>query len=430
MAELKKIKKVTTITDEMKLDAKAYALDKVFQRDSSLSKVFGGLKNLGDRSDSKFAKIGFKTLANIVMPFTQTPANVLDKMIEYGPGGIIKALFNSKKNGVFDQKYFVDNLSSGITGTGLLALGWYMAKKNVITTKPEQSQKIRNFQQMQGKGDFALRFGKTYYTIDWAQPTAAMLLAGAEIFKGGQRGEDAFKKTLNAITAGGDTFFNMSMLKNVSSLFGSGSSPTGSLINMLTGSSTQFTPTMGKQISQLMDPYVRETYDPNMLKEQYNKILARLPGASKTLPIKTDALGQDIKDYQGNNSWFNVLLNPGFKTTEVDNPELKEIQRLFDIEKDTDILPGKEAMNSGKFSKDKTEYTMTPEELTKFKKRYGDIVLNGSKNLTGIKELFKTKTYNYATDKIKQSLVKKRYDRAYEMAVDELLKSRGAKAKK
>jgi hypothetical protein len=425
IAELKKIKKVTEITDEMRIDAKAYALDKVFQRDSELSKIFGGAKNLSQNT-------GFKVLANLIMPFSQTPANILDKMIEYSPGGVLKSIkeLAFPKNGVFNQKYFVDNLSSGLTGTGILVLGYFMAKNKLITSKAPSSQKQRSFEQMQGKGNYALRFGDSYYTIDWAQPVATMLLAGAEMFNG-SKGDDAFKKTLSSLMAAGDTFFNMSMLRNVSSLFGTGNSPMGSFINTLMGSSTQFTPTMGKQISQLIDPYVRETYDPNMLKEQYNKILARIPGLSKTLPIKRDAIGKEVKAYQGRNNFLNVMLNPGFFTKESDDPALKEIQRLYETDKDTDVLPGKEVLTSGKFTEKKVDYTMSAKELEQFAKTYGNVLqngytVNGIKYL-GINSLINTPVYKRLNDKGKANRIKGIYDKAYEQAKAEFFKTRGVK---
>lgn len=429
IAELKKIKKVTDVTDEMMIDAKAYALDKVFQRDSELAKIFSRVKNASDN-------VGFKILANTVMPFTQTPANVLDKMIEYSPGGIIKAIreLAFPKNGVFNQKYFVDNLSSGLTGTGMLVLGYIMMAKNIlIITKASPSSKERRFEQAEGKSNYALKFGDSYYTIDWAQPVASILLAGAEMYKGGQRGDDAFRKVLNSLTEGGATFFNMSLLKNVSSLFGSGTNPNpaASLIKTLLGSTTQFTPTAGKQIAQLIDPYVRETYDPNLLKEQINVIKSRLPGLSMTLPVKRDAMGKEIKAYQGRNNLLNVMLNPGFYTKESDDPAIKEIRRLFDIEKDTDLLPGKEALTTGKFRYNQKDYTMSAKEFEQFNKTYGDILQNGFTSngikYPGINTLINTPVYKKLNDKGKASRIKGIYDKAYEMAKREFLKKRGIK---
>jgi hypothetical protein len=423
VAELKRIKKVAEITDEMKVDARVYALDKVFQNDSELSKIFSGAKNLSQ-------KPLFKVLANLIMPFSQTPANILDKMIEYGPGGIIKALVNSKKSGVFNQKYFVDNLASGLTGTGILALGYYMASKKLITGKPDMSAKARDFKTMVGQGNYALRFGGNYYTIDWAQPVATMLLAGAQGYFGGANGEDEFKKVLNSLEAGGDTFFNMSLLKNVSSLFGTGNSPMGSLINTLLGTTTQFTPTMGKQISQLIDPYVRETYDPNMLKQQYNKILARLPWASETLPIKTDLMGEDIKSYQGKNNVLNVMFNPGFYTEDKATPAQKEMLRLYDsgaAPTATDVFPSA-LPSSVTDPSTKIKYTLTADQMNKYKKLYGEITLNGLRDSrgnvlrSGLDSIINSASYKALSDQNKAKKISSILTNAKDRATAEILK--------
>jgi hypothetical protein len=123
-------------------------------------------------------------------------------------------------------------------------------------------------------------------------------------------------------------------------------------------------------------------------------------------------------------------LNPGFFTKEVDDPVLKEIQRLYEIDKDTNILPGTTALTSGKFTENKTNYTMTAKEFEQFNKVYGDALQNGYTK-AGTKHLslkgfvespyYKNKT---TTDTTKKKRITSMYDKAYELAKKDFFKRR------
>jgi hypothetical protein len=69
IVELKKIMKTKTVTDDMKSNSIMYGLDKVFQNDSTVAKAMTKLRKSS-------------VLFDIVLPFTQTPGNIFDKILD------------------------------------------------------------------------------------------------------------------------------------------------------------------------------------------------------------------------------------------------------------------------------------------------------------------------------------------------------------
>jgi hypothetical protein len=158
IAELKRIYKTAGVTDEMEADAMLYALDRTFQNDSKLATGVQRMKNAIDDPT-------YKAIANIIVPFAKTPANVLDKISDYTPIGLVKALGHLGKTagkGTFDQHYFSQRLGRMLTGSGAIALGYVLAQKGIITGKPTpttNNNKKGNFDKETGKQGYSLKLG-------------------------------------------------------------------------------------------------------------------------------------------------------------------------------------------------------------------------------------------------------------------------------
>ncbi len=82
--------------------------------------------------------------------------------------------------------------------------------------------------------------------------------------------------------------------------------------------------------NELIDNTVRETYNPNPVKEAGNRVIAKIPGAAQSLPKRKNVWGKDYERYQdGSNNLFNVLINPAFVSTLKADPASKEIIGIF-----------------------------------------------------------------------------------------------------
>jgi len=435
IAELKKIKKTNIVTDEMEQMAREHALERTLQNDSWISKK---ISKMGTNKDDPFL---WKLLVNLVVPFKKTPGNILDKFIDYSPGGAFKAVGHGLKTagkGTFNQKFFVDSLARSLTGTGLAVTGYLLAKNGIVTGSRDPSNKIENFETALGKQNYAFKIGDTYQTFDWALPASAPIAMGADFYYAESRTKEGQNAFLKGTESSINLLFKSTMLQGLSKLT-AGYSPAASIGQTLLGSTTQFTPTAGKQITQLKDPYQRETYDPDWVMQTLNKSKVRIPGLSEKLPAKVDVFGNDIKAFQGKNNVWNVLFNPGFSTEFKPNEIQKEIIRLYNDTGKTEHIPiAAEKYIDG--TKEHPKIALSAQEYVDYQKKIAKYTFDGwgakgkLKSSTGFNGIMRTENYKNAKDdksgtadekrvKMMESIVKN----AKAQAKAEILEKRGYK---
>ena len=306
-----KLNKTSDITEEMMNKAKEYAEDKTFQNVSKLAKSFQGLRKVLNLD----GKIG---LGDVVLPFTKTPANILDKAVDYSPIGGFKGIINlanGLKKGALDQKKVVDQLGRSLTGSALIMAGYELASQGVLTGKSDKDKDVAALERQTGKSDYAFKVGDTYRTFSWAQPAAIPLAMGADIYYQTKDKKAAENFIIEAAKSGGKTLFDQSLLQGVNKLF-AGSNPAESIAEAFQNYPQQFLPTLGKQINQLGDPLSRGTYSDKWSEKQLNEAKSKIPGLSSALEPRIDTLGREVKNFQGKNNLYNVFLNPGYTTKE------------------------------------------------------------------------------------------------------------------
>ena len=322
-----KIAKVTKPTKDMLEKAKLSAQDRTLQNNSQMVESFKKVQQaLNFEKTGEPKKFG---LGNIVLPFAKTPANILDKAIDYTPLGSLKAIsqvIGTKK--IFNQKLFVDRIGRSVVGTGGIALGYDLAKNGMITGNFNKDKDVAAMDRQTGKSPYSFVSGNTYKTFDWAAPASIMLAIGADLYYGGKDRKDMANVAVEALKSGGTTLLNQSLLQGIQRMFGYNDLIGGISASML-NAPTQFVPTALKQASQLKDSVQRDTYNADPLKKLGNQIKAKLPLMSEKLPPKIDTLGRDVKQFQGKNNAFNVLINPGFTTKNVANDTEKFVTKLY-----------------------------------------------------------------------------------------------------
>lgn len=416
IAELKGLGR--TIDDNAMIEAKQYALDRVFQNNSVLSEKARMIKN------------GLGPIGDIVMPFTQTPANILDKLIDYSPGGFIKAItqLGSIKKGTFNQKLFVDRIGRSLTGLGIGILGYAMAKKGVITGKRNEDTDVANYEQSLGKSPYAVKIGDTYHTFDWAQPVSGILAMGADIYFAGKEQKDAISAISAGVKSAGNTLINQSLFQGIVNLFSGYNDPVGGLAKTALNAPLQFAPTFTSNIAKQIDPYVRETYDPNPLKQTANKFAAKIPFASKALPVKVNQFGEEVKQQQGTgpiNKAVNLFLNPSLSTTFKPNETQKEILRLYE-EGGTKVQFPTTVDKYIEETKDHPRINLTPSEFTQYQKLTGELTMKKFAEIINTSDYKNTQGNDrYTADEIKAKWLSDLISEAKAEAKREILRSRG-----
>ena len=198
----------------------------------------------------------------------------------------------------------------------------------------------------------------------------------------------------------------------------SGYSPASGLGAALLGATSQATPTVGSAIAKTIDPVVRETYDPNTVKQQGNKLIARLPFASKTLLPKVDVKGQPILQSQGRGLGaraFENFLAPFKISKEVDDKVNAELMRIQSETGDNAVLLNKTPKG---LEKNNEKYIFTTKEYTQYQ------TTAGQKAYNDINSFMKTPEYKDMTDSERAEAIKKIHANALESAQVEMFKNR------
>lgn len=374
--------KAKGITYEMAVDgkhdaaveaARAYAVSeaaKATYRDSNAFSDF--VSNLG--------KTGYKpadALVDALLPFRRTPANILVRgTVDYSPLALVKA-FAQVKSGA-DASAVVDTLSSGLTGTGVLALGAYLAAEGLLHIKAGGDDREEDFLKASGYQDFALRLGDTSYTLDWLVPAAMPLFAGVALWNGWEENGGGFDDFLSAMGGISDVILETSMLQSINSMIENMSYADNKawfiLSSALTSYLSQAVPTIGGKIASAMDDTARKAYTQGGKSDAetdasyfVQSILRKVPGGREQLQPSIDLWGREISNGGAAERFFEAFVSPGFFSAADTGAVTKELQRLAATQGST-VYPVKASRS---FTVNgKTKY-LTAEEYTEFAKNLG-----------------------------------------------------------
>lgn len=374
---------------EIEESARMYALDQVFQGDTAIARRASQLR----RSMGVFG--------DILIPFTQTPANILDKLVDYSPVGFARDIYRlgvRRATGEFDQKQFVDTLGRAFTGSGVIMLGYALAKKGLLTTDiyqqsetaeeyklrtllGEQSYSLITNAEFDDKGNLT---GGTYHSINWMSPVGSMLLMGADFYNGVEGSEEELLGALyRGFQTAVDGVFAQSFLSGVTDLIasnqynsntkssGAAQKITDTLISQFTG---QLSMNLLASTTRVIDPYKRETYDPNKLKKAFNTWKSKNPLLSRTLPVKIGVDGKPIKQYQGRgklSKMWESFLNPFNKSAHQSDAVNAEVLNVYNQTGSDSVLLN--SMSNGKFTYNDTDFVIKSGDwLSRYQKTMGE----------------------------------------------------------
>lgn len=364
-----------------------------------------------------------KLLIGGMVPFKRTPINIAKAAVDFSPVGLAKGLNRTVRDvrkGLYTAGESIDQLAAGMTGTGIMALGYFMAKMGLISASGDDNDKQAWFDTAQGTQNYALNIplpnGETYsYTIDWAAPAAIPLFIGAEFFHSlaERDGEQtAAEVALDSIGKLFEPLLATTMLSGISSSIKSASYSSsnpiyGVLGNVASNYAGQFVPTLLSQIAKTVDPVRRSTfYDANSkVPKELQRFLqrqgAKIPGLSEKMPEYLDVWGRN--DVGSDNVLIRALENfvsPGY-VKKLDSSSMEsELQRLNDAGYEG-MLPSA-LQKSAKLDGNR----MTAEQWMKRQKEQGSVAYEIMKDFMGTQE------YQNLTDDQKAKFV----DKAYEYA--------------
>lgn len=366
------------------------------------------------------------------LPFKKTPVNTLKRGVEYSPAGILDTVTRKAyqlKSGKISAAEFIDSLSAGLTGTGVMALGMWLASAGLLSGGLGDD-KDDQFSKLQGEQEYALKIGDTSYTIDWAAPAALPLFVGAEIvglYRDSKTGEVPLSKLLESLTNLSEPMVNMSMLQGINDAIENVKFSDNPIVDfgMNAGVSylSQGVPTLLGQIARTTDDTRRRNYVEQgsafptiQMALQRNK--SKIPGALQTQQPYVDAWGREEPTGNIAERAFSNFLSPGYISEKQTSSMEKELERLYEETGDAGVLPSsaqKSVTNQGE------KYVLAAEEYTEYQRTMGKTSYELLSKLTGSSE------YKKLTDEQRTDAVSEVYSYAKDLAKEEMLKSRGVK---
>lgn len=364
--------------------ARAYAIEEAqratYRNTTALSEALSK-RGRYDASDN-IVERGISFVTDALLPFRKTPANILTTGLDYSPVGIVKSVKEALwdvRRGNCTAADAVDSLASGLTGTGIFALGAYLAAEGLLHIRAGDDDKEEAFEKSMGGQDYAIQIGDKSYTLDWALPAAMPLFAGAASEKSYEKGGGTFVSFVDAIKNIGSVIWETSMLSALNDLVSYWSyadDPGAYLISKAASSyAGQYIPTIGSKAASVFDDTVRKSYvekGSGQVASDVNYFLQgaakKVPGARNQLQPMVDMWGNEVSNGSAPERVFQSFLSPGFLKAQDNSPATQEIRRLAKATGDSTVYPA--AAEKSYTVKGETR-TLTGEEYTRYAKAMG-----------------------------------------------------------
>lgn len=363
--------------------ARAYAIEEAqkatYRNTTALSEA---LSQFGRYEGDNPVKRAGSFVADALFPFRKTPANILTTGLDYSPVGIAKSVKEALwdvRRGNCTAADAVDSLASGLTGTGIFALGAYLAAEGLLHVRAGDDDKEEAFEKSMGEQDYAIQIGDKSYTLDWALPAAMPLFAGAATEKSHEKGGSTFDALVDSLLGMQDVVLETSMLSSLNDLISYWSyadNKVGYLLDRAASSyAGQYIPAAGSKVASVFDDTVRKSYvekGSGQVASDVNYFLQgaakKVPGARNQLQPMVDMWGNEVSNGSAPERVFQSFLSPGFLKAQDNSPATQEIRRLAKATGDSTVYPA--AAEKSYTVKGETR-TMTGEEYTRYAKAMG-----------------------------------------------------------
>lgn len=398
--------------------ARAYAIteaqEATFRDNNAVSEWVSKLGR--GKQTSTFGKV-MSAVGEGLLPFRKTPANVAVRAEEYSPLGLIntavKAVQLHRGAENVTGADVINQLAKTITGTGVLALGWWMAKNGRLRGGDRDDEEQQYFDELNGHQNYALELPNgTSYTLDWATPAAMPLFMGAELAELSTENGIELGDIFDALSTLTDPMLEMSMLSSVNELleklrYGETSVIdlggsllvsylTQGLTNTLLGQMERTTET--ERMSTFVD---KDSPLPDWLQREIGKASAKTPVWEYHQYPYIDPWGKREESGNLGERAFENFISPGYTSHISEGALEKELQRLADNRESTAIFPD---LAPKSFKVGKENKRLTQEEYVAYAEQ------RGQASEAIIRALIGSREYGKLTDEQKEDAISKAYE--------------------
>ena len=431
LARLITIRKIdlNSVTQNQLETLRAYAIKEAqsatYRDANALADGLNAVQKRMERSDKRFIR-GSSALIEGVMPFKKTPLNIAKQGIYYSPVGILKGIYTATakvKKGDATVTDVIDDIAKGLSGTMVMMLGYFLASLGMLDGDDDKTNKEKAFDQMTGEQSYALKIGDTSYTIDWATPSNLALFVGAALHEL-TKDDFSFADVTSALSTVAEPLLELSVFSGINGVIESAQYSEGSPIlaiisDAITSYMMQALPTIGGQISRIVDASKKEYYYVDKT-SNVPKGLQRLIGqASSKIPFASYLFETSVDEWGREESYGNVVerafentVSPGYYSAENYTAVDRELRKLFERTGDSAVLP---VIQQKSYTEDYVKYDMTAKEYTQVKK------LRGKKSFELVRNLISSSDYRTMTDKEKVKAIKECYTDAGEYAKEQMI---------
>ena len=415
-------------------EARAYAVreaQKATYRDTNaFSQAFSELGRSIRPGNNKVRK-GVSLAMEGILPFRKTPANILARGVEYSPIGLmvgIKQAAFDVKSGKKTGAEAIDSISAGLTGTGLVAMGLYLASQGLVRGHGGDDDKERKMEEMMGHQAYALELpdGKSV-TLDWLAPECLPFFVGVNLWEqtAGEAEDMTLSTLLNSVKMVSEPMLEMSCLQSLNDVFDAvGYASSGgldglpaALASAATSYLTQALPTLLGQAERTAEDRRYTTYTERNafltsdMQYTLGRASARIPGVDYQQIPYIDAWGRPEMSGNAGERAFNNFLNPAY-TSEIETSAMEEeLLRLYRSTGEGGVLPSRAAKY---FTVSGERKDLTAEEYVQY------ATLKGQASYQLIRSLTESEAYRAMSEEAKVQAVKNAYDLATQTAKAEI----------
>lgn len=360
-------------------------------------------------------------------PFKGVPVNIAKEGFRYSPAGLIKAVTADAakvRSGDMTAAQMIDNLSSGLTGTGIAVLGYWLSSLGLVNAGASDDDKERAMDIAQGTQNYSLNIGPYSYTIDWAAPSALPFFIGAEFQKmleeeeadeDGNAIDKKFGKALDSLERMFEPMLNMTVLSGVSNALRSAaynqSNPfTAVGGSVATGFAGQVVPTLLGQIARTVDPVRRSTYVdkdsgvPSSLQRFIQTQQNKIPGLSQRNVPYLDVWGNETVQENPLIRALQNFVSPGYIAQRRDSAVDDELRRLDSLGYDGVLPSMRQKGQSIDLNHDGEKERLTRDQWEEWQKSQGQTAK------TLLDDLLASQAYQSMSDDEKAASVKRIID--------------------
>ena len=413
------------LSDNFMDQARAYAMEEALKATYNDCNAFSDfVARVGKlRYSNNIAEKIAGRIVEGVLPFKRTPANILARSVEYSPIGLmngIKKCIYDVRNGKSTASEAIDALASGLTGTLLLGLGYFLANLGLIKGGEDDDKKQSKFDKLRGDQSYSLVIGDKSYTIDWLAPEVIPMFVGAEIQRFNNDGNIGIGTVLDALSRVTEPLLEMSMLSGLNDMLDNISYSDKKLYSIISTAAASYVmqglPTIMGQLERTGETVRETTYVdkesdiPKDMQYTIAKAANKIPGIEYNQIPYIDAYGRQQKTGNVATRAFSNFLSPGYIGSDRSAPWDDELQKLYDAGQ-TNVFP---------VMPDDTDikgYVMDGDELVKFRTAAGE------KKYELLEDLFDSVWFNRLPDEDKADCISKVYSYANAYGKKQIVKT-------